>query len=209
MECSNPLGIENRIVGDAQRDGQPVRIVSGARTFASDAKEIWDAVTNADRLGRWFAPISGDLKLGGRYQVEGNAGGEITQCRRFEFIEATWEFGKNLSWLTLRLEPDGNGTRVILEHAMAKNESSESHWEQYGPGATGVGWDLGFFGLGLHLEDEAFDRKEAAAWAESEPGKDFIRNCAKAWGASHISSGAAPDLANAMAESTAKAYTGE
>ena len=59
------------------------------------------------------------------------------------------------------------------------------------------------------MEDETFDRKEAEAWATTESGKEFIRDCAKSWGASHLSSGEKPELANAMAENTAKAYTGE
>ena len=42
--------------------------------------------------------------------------------------------------------------RVYAEHTMLKDEASEAHWKQFGPGATGVGWDLGFVGMGLHLE---------------------------------------------------------
>ena len=209
MECSDPLGIENRVVSDAQRDGQPTRVVSGARTFATAPEVLWDAVTNLEKLACWFNPITGDLKLGGRYQLEGNAGGEIIRCERAEIFEVTWEFAENVSWLMVRLEPKGDGTRMTLEHTMTKDEASESHWNQYGPGATGVGWDLGFLGLGLYLNSDTFDRKEAEAWSASEPGKEFIRHCAKAWGVSHISSGEEPDLANAMAEKTAKAYTGE
>ena len=209
MECSNPLGFESRAVSDAQRDGKPTRIVSGARTFVTDAEVLWDAVTNPKKLARWFNPITGDLKLGGRYQLDGNAGGEITRCEQPEVFEVTWEFAENVSWLTLRLEPDGDGTRLTLEHVMTKDEASESHWSQYGPGATGVGWDLGFLGLGLYLDIESFDRKEAEAWAASEPGKEFIRDCAKAWGTAHAASGEEADTANTMAENTAKAYTGE
>ena len=41
---------------------------------------MWDAVTSAERIPRWFLPISGDLRLGGRYQLEGNAGGEVLEC---------------------------------------------------------------------------------------------------------------------------------
>ena len=209
MEYSNPLGFESRMVSDADREGQPTRIVGGTRTFATDAKNIWGAVTDSERLARWFLPITGDLKLGGRYQLEGNAGGEITRCDPHEILEVTWEFSGNVSWLTVRLDPDGDGTRMTLEHISAKDESSESHWMQYGPGATGVGWDLAVLGLGLFLGSEDFDRKEAETWTTSEPGKEFIRTCATAWGAAQIASGEDPDIASAMAQKTANAYTGE
>ena len=74
MDYSNALGIEGRAVKDAEYQGQPVRIVSGSRTYSAEIEELWDAVTNSERIPRWFAPITGELKLGGRYQLEGNAG---------------------------------------------------------------------------------------------------------------------------------------
>ena len=29
--------------------------------YATDADDLWDAVTNGERIPRWFLPISGDL----------------------------------------------------------------------------------------------------------------------------------------------------
>ena len=210
MDYGNALGVEYRVVNEVEHDGQPARVVSGARTYATNPEDMWDALTNAERIPRWLLPITGDLKLGGRYQLEGNAGGEITRCDSPEALDITWEYAENVSWVTVRLEPDGDGTRLTLEHIMLKDEASEAHWKQFGPGATGVGWDLGFFGMGLHLvSGEAVDQAESHAWMASEPGKTFIRACGKAWGEAHIESGEAADVAMAMAEQTAKAYTGE
>ena len=210
MDYSNPLGIEYRVLNDIERDGQPARVVSGTRTYPTSADDLWDAVTSADRIPRWFLPITGELKLGGRYQLEGNAGGEITRCDPPGALDVTWEYAENVSWVTVRLEPDGEGTRLTLEHIMLKDEASEKHWKQFGPGATGVGWDLGFVGMGLHLESgEAVDQAKSHAWMASEAGKSFMRECAKAWGEAHIKSGEAPDVAQVMAEQTAKAYCGE
>jgi peptidoglycan hydrolase CwlO-like protein len=36
------------------------------RSYDAEIEELWDAVTNAERIPRWFAPITGELKLGGR-----------------------------------------------------------------------------------------------------------------------------------------------
>ena len=80
MDYSNASGIEYRVVKDAEYQGQPVRIVSGSRTYAAEVEELWDAVTSAERIPRWFSPITGELKLGGHYQLEGNASGDITRC---------------------------------------------------------------------------------------------------------------------------------
>ncbi len=210
MDYSNPLGIEYRVVEDGEHQGQPVRIVSGARTYDTDIEDLWDAVTNAERIPRWFAPISGELNLGGRYQLEGNAGGKITRCDKPAALDITWEYYDNVSWVTVRLEPDGGGTRLTLQHLMGKDEESEAHWRKYGPGATGVGWELGFLGLGQYLKSgEAVIESDTNIWTASAAGKAFVTNCAEAWGEAHIESGEDPGVAKAMAAETAAFYCGQ
>ncbi|WP_308168107.1 hypothetical protein [Nonomuraea sp. NEAU-A123] len=41
---------------------------------------MWDACTSAEHIPRWFLPIEGDLRAGGCYRLEGNAGGEVLAC---------------------------------------------------------------------------------------------------------------------------------
>ncbi len=203
--------IEVRLVREATRNGKPVRVVHGARSFACDAEDLWEALTNKERLPRWFVPVTGDLKLGGRYQIEGNAGGEVTRCDPLEAFDVTWEYEGQVSWVTVRLRPEGDGTRLTLEHIMPKDGAGEEHWKQFGPGATGVGWELSFLGLAWHQENGGgvIDREANEAWMASEAGKAFVRGCAAAWGKAHVAAGEAPEIACAMAERTAKAYTGE
>ncbi len=50
-------------------------MVVARRRYAGAVDEVWDALTNPERIPRWFLPISGELRLGGRYQLTGNAGG--------------------------------------------------------------------------------------------------------------------------------------
>ncbi len=209
MDYSNALGIEYRVVKDAEYQGQPVRIVSGSRTYSAEVEELWDAVTCAERIPRWFSPITGELKLGGRYQLEGNAGGEIIRCDPPTALDITWEFSENVSWVTVRLKTVPDGTRLTLEHLMGKDEASEAHWKKYGPGATGVGWDFGFMGLGLNLESgEAVIEEEYNVWSASPDGKTFIENCARSWSDAHIRSGEDAATASAMAAETAAFYSG-
>lgn len=115
-----------------------------------------------------------------------------------------------MSWVTVRLESDGDETHLTLEHIMLKDEAGEEHWHQYGPAATGVGWDLSFLGMALHLESHsgAIDREAVATWMASDKGKSFMHQCADAWGAAHIAAGEQPDIAQAMATRTAEFYTG-
>ena len=88
-------------------------------------------------------PISGDLRLGGTYQLEGNAGGRILACDRPNRLQVTWAYGDPTaepSILELRLAPaGGDTTRFELEHTAVV---PDEFWTEYGPGAVGVGWDI-------------------------------------------------------------------
>lgn len=210
MDFSNPLGITYRVVTELTHNGHPARAVSGSAIFDTDLEDLWDAVTNAERLPRWFLPISGDLQLGGRYQLEGHAGGEITRCEPPRTLDITWECGGNVSWIHLRLDDCDHGAKLTLEQIMLKDKDSEDHWRKYGPGATGVGWDLSFVGLSLHTRaGEAVPQDESHAWMASMAGKAFIRECSAAWGDAHIESGEGESIARGMAEQTEKFYCGE
>ena len=210
MDYSRALGAELRQAEERDHEGQPARVVAVSRTYATSRTEIWDSLTNIERIPRWFLPIKGDLKIGGRYALEGNASGEIIRCEPPEAFDLTWEFAGNTSWVSVRMASDGMGTRLSLEHTMLKNEDGETHWQQFGPGATGVGWDLSLFGLGLHLENggATIDREADEAWMASETGRAFIRSCAEEWASVHVKSGEQSIVAREMARRTAEAYMG-
>ncbi len=200
-------GMQRR-VATGMIDGQPTDIVIAGRTYPTDVLDLWDAVTNADRLARWFLPISGDLKLGGRYQFEGNAGGTIQECVKPERIKATWEFGGGVSWVTVILTPLENATRLELQHEAHR---IPGFTDVYGPGAVGVGWDGGFFGLGLHLQDPTGEKPPEAdpQWYASAEGRAFYESSARAWGLADEASGTPADIALQRAENTRAFYTGE
>ena len=115
--------------------------------------------------------------------------------------------GGGVSWVKVTLTPESAGrTRLELEH-MAH---AEAHWEQFGPGAVGVGWDLTLMGLGRHLESgAAADRAAAMAWSMSEEGKSFMRLSSEDWGRAAAASGEDPAWARAAAARTTAFYTGE
>ena len=132
----------SRVVKNLERDGKPAKAVIASRIYDTDAADLWDALTNQERLPRWFAPVAGELKLGGRFHVENNASGTITECERNKKVVATWEFMGGMSWITITLTPARKGTRLELEHVAF----IDPHWQKFGPGAVGVGWDLSFMG---------------------------------------------------------------
>src|ERR1700749_429234 len=103
-------GLAVREVRTGARDGAATRIVVARRAYPASQADLWDALTNPERIPRWFLPVSGELKAGGRYQLEGNDGGTGERCEEPRSSAETWEFGEMMSWLTVTLTPDGPGT---------------------------------------------------------------------------------------------------
>jgi uncharacterized protein YndB with AHSA1/START domain len=205
IDIAGQVGAITREVRSGERDGRPTRTVVAGRSYATTVEDLWDALTNAERIPRWFLPVSGELRLGGRYQLEGNAGGEITACEPPRHLAVTWEFGGDVSWVDVTLTPDGAGsTRLELEHTAHPGD----HWEQFGPGAVGIGWDLTLLGLDQHLlSGMAQDPAESAAWAASPDGVAFMRLSSDGWCDADIAGGTAPAIARPAAERTIAAYT--
>ena len=206
---TNALGAEFRRFENRDHEGKPARVVVAERTYDTDREDLWNALTTRERIPRWFLPVEGDLKLGGRYQLKGNAGGTITRCEPPQALDLTWEFGGSTSWVTVRLAPVGKRTQLTLEHIVRASDVDE-HWTKFGPGAVGVGWDLTLLGLGLHLAsgDTIPDHEAVHAWMASPEGKAFMRGSANAWAEAHIAGGENPEVARGMAERTAGFYTG-
>lgn len=201
------LGAVTREVSSREYEGHPVRAVVAKRIYDTSIEDLWDAITSTERIPRWFLPVSGELRLGGRYQFQGNAGGQITRCQPPRHLAVTWEFGGSMSWVTVNLLEDrGGGTCLELEHVVPIGE----FWDQFGPGAMGVGWDLTFMGLALHLSSGAtVDREETATWSASDEGKEFARGSSDDWCRASIAGGTEEAAARAAAERTTAAYAGE
>ena len=86
--------------------------------------------------------------------VRGQRGGEIVACDRPNRLKVTWMHGAGGA-----APPSGGrgpspgcaattATVLQLEHVAVV---PDEFWDQYGPGAVGVGWEGGFLGLALHL----------------------------------------------------------
>lgn len=202
------IGAVSRGLETRDHQGRPARVITAACAYDTSPEDLWDAVTNPDRIPRWFLPISGDLRLGGRYQLHGNASGEITACDPPHAFNVTWEFGGQISWLNVRLTSlaDG-GTQLRLEHIA---HVPEELWDQFGPGAVGVGWDLAIFGLGRYLETKAsVDPKQASEFHTRPEGREFIVRSSENWCRVSVASGTPEQAAREAAGRTTAFYTGQ
>jgi uncharacterized protein YndB with AHSA1/START domain len=157
------------------------------RNYDAAIEDVWDALTDPDRVKRWFLPVSGDLRVGGAFQLEGNAGGEILKCEPPRLLKVT--FGGPESLVELRLSADADDSTVLeLEHTVPIEMAGS------GAGAlfVGPGWDGMLMALALFLQGEVSDDPVAAA--NSPEGQEFSRQSVHAWVATvELSDTAGPD----------------
>jgi uncharacterized protein YndB with AHSA1/START domain len=203
IDIAGHVGAVIRTVRRGERDGQPTQALVAERTYETSIDDLWDAITSAERIPRWLLPISGDLRLGGRYQLEGNAGGEITTCEPPHRLSVTWEYGGAVTWVDVQLSAVPSGTRLELEHSA--HPSPEWDAAGFGPGVAGIGWDLSLLGLALHVTAGA---EIDPAWQASDEAMAFMRASSDAWCDADIAAGTPADVARAAADRTAEAYTG-
>lgn len=198
--------MSERALTSLDHHGKPARALVSERRFDASVEEVWSVLTDPERLPRWFLPVEGELRVGGRYQLVGNAGGTIERCEAPRSLAITWEYGEQTSWLEVDLREDGDRTVLVLRHIAHPDD----RWDQYGPGALGIGWDLALLGLGQYLASgEAVDPAAHEAWSASEEGRAFIRASSAAWVEADVADGADPVDAAARGDRTAAAYLGE
>jgi uncharacterized protein YndB with AHSA1/START domain len=205
------VGAVKRKVETREWKGKPARVVIADRTYPTDIDDVWDALTNIARIPRWFMPISGELRLGGRYQLQGNAGGVIEDCEPPRRLAVTWEFGGQTSWVIVALTAEGaDETRLLLEHIAHEDAQFLGFWDQFGPGAVGVGWDLSLLGLAEHIDTGGAPAaaRDEVVWMTQGDGKTFGAASSQAWGEASIAFGADPEAARAAADRTTAFYTG-
>jgi uncharacterized protein YndB with AHSA1/START domain len=206
FDIEHHLDAVQRSVSSVERDGKAAKAVTLVRDYPTAIDDLWDALTTRERIPRWFLPVSGKLLLGGRYQFEGNAGGEIKECNSPIFLSVTWEWQEDVSWLEFSLSKAGeNTTRLTLIHTALVSE----FWTDYGPGATGVGWELGLVGLENHVIDPNAPKIDEEQFSSSSEGKAFVAQSSEDWGQASIAAGTEAVEALEAAKRTTAFYTGE
>ena len=110
--------------------------------YDTDVHDLWAACTDPERLARWIATVSGDLRMGGTVQLvftstwTGPARVEVCDAPhhlRLTTQPGTDEEGQIEAWLTA----EGSRTRLVVEERGLP--TGELHFH-------GAGWQV-------HLED--------------------------------------------------------
>ena len=197
--------VRREVSGRTLEAGQ-ARVVTISRVYPTSADDLWDACTNIERIPRWFLPVSGELKVGGSYQLEGNANGTVERCDAPREFAATWEYGGEVSWIEVTVGAEGEQARLTIEHIA---HVDDERWAMLGPGAVGLGWDLGLRGLALHVGSGAsVDPKQAEEWSTSPEGVAFLTAASDDWCRASVVAGTPEAEARPAADRTTAFYTG-
>jgi uncharacterized protein YndB with AHSA1/START domain len=181
IDIPSQLAAIYREVGERQA-GEAVGVLM-RRSYGAAIEDVWSAVTDPERMRRWFLPVSGDLRVGGTFQLHGNAGGEILTCEPPTLLRVT--FGGPTSVVELRLSPNGDETVLELEHVVPFEIAQSAAGALY----VGPGWDGALMGLDLYLRGEA--PADPAAAANSLEVQEFSKQSLHLWIAAVESSGTA------------------
>ena len=205
IDIATQIGaIERSVTRTTREDGGENVTVLARRTYRAEPDDTWSALTDPARVARWFMPLSGDLRVGGTFQLEGNAGGEILECDRPNRFRVT--FNGETSIVEVRLAPAADGmTALELEHTVPIEMA------QSGAGAlwVGPGWDGGLLALGLYLDGVV--AADPVAAASSPEAIAFSAESVKAWTSAIEASGTATaeQLAEAVEMSMAQFAPGD
>jgi uncharacterized protein YndB with AHSA1/START domain len=209
VDVDHQIKAVQRSIGTRTIDTGEAHVITISQSYDTDPADLWDAVTSIERIPRWFLPISGDLTVGGSYQLEGQANGTILTCDPPKNFTATWEYGGNVSWIDVSVGSEGpDRARLVLEHIAEVID--DAIWRQFGPGAVGMGWDSMLLGLAIHLNTgESIDPSEGQQWTATEDGRRFLTLSADEWYTANVAFGVDPAVARAMADRCLKAYLGD
>lgn len=107
------------------------------RVYDTDAADLWAAVTDPERLVRWFAPVDGDLREGGRFTIhfDDNAvpGCRVTSCDTPNAYAWKWPHATHTSLIAVAVEPVAGGARLRLTHTRLVARSAAGY---------AAGWDV-------------------------------------------------------------------
>jgi uncharacterized protein YndB with AHSA1/START domain len=102
----------------------PARVAVFVRTYPTTVEDLWDACTNPERLGRWYTPVAGDLRVGGVLQQVNMGSGQILVCDAPHLLKVSLGGGADEIELRLTPGPDDCTTTLELQHATTLDSHS-------------------------------------------------------------------------------------
>ncbi|GAA2496293.1 SRPBCC family protein [Terrabacter carboxydivorans] len=108
-----------QVLGRIERVGESVAVVFD-RGYATSPGDLWEACTHPERLARWFAPVSGELRPGGRFTIHFDDADtptcRVVTCEPPARLVWEWPLGDVATLVTAEVSADGPSARLVLRH---------------------------------------------------------------------------------------------
>ncbi|HXM58498.1 MAG TPA: SRPBCC family protein [Candidatus Dormibacteraeota bacterium] len=149
---TNNPGPGTRIMGSLRSaDGRGVVRIEDR--YATHIDDLWSAITDPDRLARWYGHVEGDLRPGGEFRLHVESSGwdgtgRVDACEPPQRLlvttrERTEQFDKTIE---ATLTADGGQTRLVIEvRGMPLDKIA----------FFGAGWQMHAEDLAAHLAGRA------------------------------------------------------
>lgn len=177
------LGDTHREIVRRQIPAGDARAAVIRRHYDAPIEEVWAACTEPDRLNRIFLTVTGDLRAGGTFQFEGNAGGEILRCEPPRLLTVSWAYAdRPVDQVELRLEPGADGgTWLTFVHASTENVFSND--PETGNWGVGPAWELSLDALEKYLRGELPDAPATEWFTFDDAVMEQIQQRSDIWAA--------------------------
>jgi uncharacterized protein YndB with AHSA1/START domain len=123
-------------------------VVRMAGRYETNIEDLWSAVTDPQRLARWYGKVEGDLRVGGEITVTvfgsgWDGRGRIDVCLPPRNLEVTmWEEEGTEHVVAVELAAEGEDTVLVIER---RGIPLDLLW------AYGAGWHEHLEDLGAHV----------------------------------------------------------
>jgi uncharacterized protein YndB with AHSA1/START domain len=162
---SSTSGAGDRVTGSV-RSAHGHGVVRIEARFETRTDEVWSALTEHERLARWYGDVDGELRLGGEYRAHLHASGwegtgRVTECEpptRFVVVSRGSEAANERTTEVALSSAGDEGVLVVEQHGLPL----DLVW------AFGTGLQIHVEDLGAHLAGR--DRCDSKTrFAELEP----------------------------------------
>lgn len=139
------------------------------RRFRQPVDAVWNALTRADLVRFWLAPVTGRLARNGAFRVEDHAEGTILDCVAPHLLAVTWSGDQHV--VTARLAADEHTNTVLeLVHTGLSSQAPVSH---------GPAWEVAIAGLERLLDNGI--ETGLADWRSSAQIQIFAQHAVSSW----------------------------
>lgn len=187
--------VNREVIREGDGDDEIVRLTM-RRIYPTSAEDLWNALTDPIRLGRWFARLEGDFRVGGSFTVvEHGTPGTILECDAPRRLRMT--YGGDTSHVTVTLTSAGpDETELRLEHTVPIAIAGSVAGALF----VGPGWDDGVVALSLLLAADERQTGDPAIDATRPERVDYVRRTIDRWATVAVAAGATRDEIDGASE---------